>query len=103
MLPPMPFIIDKRADRVVITIQSDAGDYDTLITKQSYEWIEKITGTVELDFSHITHITSLLVAWLFHLVQAGRLSQLTIRHAQPFVVKQLKQFYLDRFVTITFS
>jgi anti-anti-sigma regulatory factor len=103
MMSDLPFIIDKRADRVVITINSDAGDHDGLLTEKSYSWIQSITGTVELDFSQISLINSMLVAWLFHLIQTGRLSNLTILNAKPFVVKQLKQFYLDRFVTITYG
>jgi len=103
MIPDLPFIIDKRADRVVITINSDAGNHEGLISENGYNWIQTITGTVELDFSQIALVNSMLVAWLFHLIQAGRLSELTICNAKPFVVKQLKQFYLDRFVSITYG
>ena len=40
---------------------------------------------------------------LAELVQAGRLSSLVIRKANSFIIGQLKQFYLDRFVTITYD
>ena len=57
----------------------------------------------ELDFSGVAQVSSQLVAWLFHLIQAGRLTSLVISKANNFVVKQLKQVYLDRFVTISYS
>jgi hypothetical protein len=103
MSPELPFTIIRHPDRVLITVHRDAGSHEGLITQQSYSWIHEITGTVELDFAQLTAINSLLVAWLFHLVQAGRLSSLVIRHANKFIVGQLKQFYLDRFVTITYD
>lgn len=103
MLPDLPFTIIRHPDRVMITIHRDAGQHEGLITSQSYAWIQDMKGTVELDFAQLTAVNSLLVAWLFHLVQAGRLSSLVIRRANSFVVGQLKQFYLDRFVTITYD
>ena len=103
MSPELPFTITRHPDRVVISIHADAGQHEGLITEQSYSWIQGITGTVELDFANIPQVNSLLVAWLFHLVQAGRLTSLVVKHANTFVVKQMKQFYLDRFVTITYA
>jgi hypothetical protein len=103
MLPELPFTITRHPDRVVISIHADAGQHEGLITEQSYSWIQGITGTVELDFTNVPQVNSLLVAWLFHLVQAGRLTSLVVKHASTFVVKQMKQFYLDRFVTITYA
>jgi hypothetical protein len=103
MSPDLPFTIIRHSDRVMITIHRDAGQHEGLITQQSYSWIQDMKGTVELDFAQLNAVNSLLVAWLFHLVQAGRLSSLVIRRANSFVVGQLKQFYLDRFVTITYD
>ena len=103
MSPELPFTITRQPDRIVISIHADAGQHEGLITEQSYSWIQGITGTVELDFANIPQVNSLLVAWLFHLVQAGRLTSLVVKHASTFVVKQMKQFYLDRFVTITYA
>jgi hypothetical protein len=103
MSPELPFTIIRQPDRVLITIHRDAGSHEGLITQQSYAWIQDIKGTVELDFSQLNAVNSLLVAWLFHLVQAGRLSSLVVRHANKFIIGQLKQFYLDRFVTITYD
>lgn len=103
MLPELPFTITRHPDRVDIHIHANAGQHEGLITEQSYRWIEGITGTVELDFANIPQVNSLLVAWLFHLVQAGRLTSLVVKHASTLVVKQMKQFYLDRFVTITYA
>ncbi len=103
MSPELPFTIIRHGDRVLITIHRDAGQHEGLITQQSYTWIQDMKGTVELDFAQLNSVNSLLVAWLFHLVQAGRLSSLVIRRANSFVVSQLKQFYLDRFVTITYD
>ena len=103
MSPELPFTITRHPDRIVISIHADAGQHEGLITEQSYNWIQGITGTVELDFTNVPQVNSLLVAWLFHLVQAGRLTRLVVKHANTFVVKQMKQFYLDRFVTITYA
>ncbi len=103
MSPALPFTIIRQPERVLITIHRDAGSHEGLITQQSYTWIQDITGTVELDFSQLNAVNALLVAWLFHLVQAGRLSSLVIRKANSFTIGQLKQFYLDRFVTITYD
>jgi hypothetical protein len=103
MLPDLPFTITHHPDRVVISIHANAGQHEGLITEQSYNWIQGIAGTVELDFANVPQVNSLLVAWLFHLVQAGRLTSLVVKHANTFVVKQMKQFYLDRFVTITYT
>jgi hypothetical protein len=99
----LPFTIVRNPDRMVITIHADAGQHEGMITEQSYSWIQGVTGTVELDFSHIPSVSSMVVAWLFHLVQAGRLTNLVVSKANTLVVKQLKQFYLDRFVTITYG
>jgi hypothetical protein len=103
MSPELPFTIIRQPERVLITIHRDAGSHEGLITQQSYTWIHDIKGTVELDFSQLNTVNSLLVAWLFHLVQAGRLSSLVVRKANSFIINQLKQFYLDRFVTITYD
>jgi hypothetical protein len=103
MSPALPFTIIRHPDRVHITIHRDAGQHEGLITEASYSWIQDITGTVELDFGELPQVNSLLVAWLFHLVQAGRLSSLVIRKANKLIISQLKQFYLDRFVTITYD
>ncbi len=103
MSPELPFTIIRRPDRMSISIHADAGQHEGLVTADSYSWIEGITGTVELDFANIPQVNSMLVAWLFHLVQAGRLTSLVINNANTFVIRQLKQFYLDRFVTITYG
>ena len=103
MSPELPFTITRGPDRMTISIHPDAGQHEGLITEQSYSWIQGITGTVELDFAQVPQVNSMLVAWLFHLVQAGRLTSLVINHANTFVIRQLKQFYLDRFVTITYG
>jgi ABC-type transporter Mla MlaB component len=99
----LPFTIDQQPDRLVILIHSDAGQRTDLINQQSYQWICALTGTVELDFSQIPQVNSILVAWLFHLIQAGRLTSLMVSKANKFVVGQLKQYYLDRFVTISYT
>ena len=92
-LPPdLPFTAKQLADRVIITVHSDANNHPSLAKEGSYSWIAKASGTIELDFSGVAQVSSQLVAWLFHLIQANN-----------FVVKQLKQVYLDRFVTISYS
>ena len=101
--PNLPFTIDQQPDRLVILIHGDAGQRTDLISQQSYQWICAISGTVELDFSQVPQVNSILVAWLFHLIQAGRLTSLMVSKANKFVIGQLKQYYLDRFVTITYS
>jgi ABC-type transporter Mla MlaB component len=88
---------------VVITLHSDAGHSPALITESSFAWISEARGTIELDFSGVAQVSSQLIAWLFHLIQAGRLTSLVISKANSFVVKQLKQVYLDRFVTISYG
>ncbi len=60
-------------------------------------------GIIELDFSDILQVSSQLVAGLFHLIQVGRLISLVVSKANIFVLKQLKQVYLDRFVTISYT
>ena len=103
-LPPdLPFTAKQLADRVIITVHSDANNHPSLAKEGSYSWIAKASGTIELDFSGVAQVSSQLVAWLFHLIQAGRLTSLVISKANNFVVKQLKQVYIDRFVTISYS
>jgi len=99
----MPFTATERDGRVVITLHGDAGQHPLMIQEASYRWIVEARGTIELDFSGIVQVSSQLVAWLFHLIQAGRLTSLVVSKANRFVLKQLKQVYLDRFVTISYS
>jgi anti-anti-sigma regulatory factor len=74
-----------------------------MVQEASYRWIVAARGTIELDFSDIALVSSQLIAWLFHLIQAGRLSSLVVSKANRSVLKQLKQVYLDRFVTISYT
>jgi hypothetical protein len=99
----MPFTAVERDGRLIITLHGDAGHHPMLIQEASYRWIGEARGTVELDFSGIVQVSSILVAWLFHLIQAGRLTSLVVSKANRFVLKQLKQVYLDRFVTISYT
>ena len=101
--PPKPFTFHQEPERLIITIHRDAGSSDALVNADSYEWISRLTGEVVLDFSQVATVNSLLVAWLFHLVQAGRLTSLVVRRANQTVIKQMKQFYLDRFVTLSYD
>ena len=100
---PKPYTIHQEPERLIITIHRDAGDSNALVSAESYEWISKLSGEVVLDFSQVATVNSLLVAWLFHLVQAGRLTSLVVRRANQTVIKQMKQFYLDRFVTLSYD
>jgi hypothetical protein len=99
----MPFSAVERDGRVVITLHGDAGQSPLMIQEASYRWIVEARGIIELDFSDIVQVSSQLVAWLFHLIQAGRLTSLVVSKANRFVLKQLKQVYLDRFVTISYA
>lgn len=100
---PKPFTFTQEPGRLIITIHRDAGGGDALVNAESYEWISRLTGEVVLDFSQVATVNSLMVAWLFHLVQAGRLTSLVVRRANQTVIKQMKQFYLDRFVTLSYD
>jgi hypothetical protein len=99
----MPFTAHERDDRLVITLHGDAGQHPMMVQEASYRWIVAARGTIELDFSDIALVSSQLIAWLFHLIQAGRLSSLVVSKANRSVLKQLKQVYLDRFVTISYT
>jgi hypothetical protein len=99
----MPFTAHERDGRMVITLRGDAGQHPLMVQEASYRWIVEARGTIELDFSDIAQVSSQLIAWLFHLIQAGRLASLVVSRANRFVHKQLKQVYLDRFVTIASS
>jgi hypothetical protein len=99
----MPFTVVASHERVIITLHGDAGQSTQLAHEASYRWISGQTALLELDFSRVRMVNSVLFAWLFSLIQAGRISCMVVSKANDLVVNQIRQLYLDRIVSITYA
>jgi anti-anti-sigma regulatory factor len=98
--PTQAFTRVQEGDSTTVTIHEHAGHHSQLATPASYAWAAQATGVVYLDFSKVLRVNSVMVAWLFNIVQTNRQAQLVVRHANPGVVIQFRQVFLDRFLTI---
>jgi hypothetical protein len=101
--PNLPFTVNTSDEVISVSIHPDAGQHPALFTRSSVDWVKEVRGgprRMELDFSQIISVNSALVAWLFQLVQVGRIQGLKLNEASAEVVKQLKQFHLEHFISI---
>ncbi len=108
--PDLPFTVVTAADgAVTVTLLPEAGLHPRITHADSYLWLRNfrdargraMSGRLVLDVGRLNGMNSLLIAWLFQLIQVGRPAAMEVIEANEQILDQLRRFHVDDFVRIT--
>jgi len=97
-----PFTISQVDGDTTILINPVVCQRPQVVAELNSEWIRTLRGQVQVDFSQVPQLNSILVAWLFQLVQWNR-GRVSLSEASHGIRRQLKQYHLQHFIDFPMS
>jgi hypothetical protein len=99
-LADQPFAVQVESDGALV-LQPRAEGGKHLESSFAHAWMTAVeTPRVTFDLVNVTHLTSVLIAWMLQVAQSARPAQTCIAHASPGVTAQLCQLRLDHLMTL---
>lgn len=96
----LPFVVVTSPREIVIELLPSASA-QRFGNPFLHQWIGGLhADLVVIDCVRISHVNSVLIAWMLQIVQSAKPVPVHVRHAKPQVATQLKQLRLDHLMTI---
>jgi hypothetical protein len=87
--------------RLQLLLNKGLGQHAHMTEASSYEWIRGLDATtVIIDFTHVEHLNSLLVAWLLQLNQGAGPGRCRLVQVGRQAVAQLRQLRLNHLLVV---
>lgn len=102
--PPaaMPFAVETADPAGLrVSVEANAGQHAGLAHPEAHDWAGGVEAPyIDVAMERVSHVNSVLVAWLLQVAQQARPGRLRVAGASPAVVTQLKQLRLDHLMTL---